>query len=134
MPAPDFHHAKGQYKDTGAVPAGWRRADLDVGFNTTGLFRYCRHPNFAAEQAVWLALFEWSCRAARADEWANWTVVAPAAYLALFQASTWLTELLTARKYPVYREYQRGVSMFVFSPFSRWDSEAALEAVGKKGQ
>ncbi len=35
------------------------------------------------------------------------------AYLALFQGSTWLTEKISARKYPEYREYQKRVGMFV---------------------
>ena len=34
-------------------------------------------------------------------------------YLALFQASTWLTELITGRKYPTYGEYQRRVGKFL---------------------
>jgi len=35
------------------------------------------------------------------------------AYLMLFQASTWFTELITARKYPEYKEYQQRVGKFL---------------------
>lgn len=34
-------------------------------------------------------------------------------YLILFQASTWFTELITAKKYPEYQEYQRRVGKFL---------------------
>lgn len=36
--------------------------------------------------------------------------------MALFQGSTWLTELLSAQKYPEYSEYQKLVGMFVPRP------------------
>jgi len=31
----------------------------------------------------------------------------------LFQGSTWFTELLTSRKYPEYKEYQKRVGKFL---------------------
>lgn len=31
----------------------------------------------------------------------------------LFQASTWFTELVSAKKYPEYKEYQRRVGKFI---------------------
>jgi hypothetical protein len=34
-------------------------------------------------------------------------------YLILFQASTWFTELITAGKYPDYKEYQQRVGKFL---------------------
>jgi len=34
-------------------------------------------------------------------------------YLILFQASTWFTELVTAGKYPEYKEYQHRVGKFL---------------------
>ena len=34
-------------------------------------------------------------------------------YLILFQASTWFTELVTAGKYPEYKEYQNRVGKFM---------------------
>jgi hypothetical protein len=39
--------------------------------------------------------------------------VGAASYLILFQASTWFTELITARKYPEYKEYQQRVGKFL---------------------
>jgi steroid 5-alpha reductase family enzyme len=60
-------------------------------FLTGGLFRYSRHPNFFCEQAMWWAFYLFSVGAS--GRWIN--------------ASTRLTEELTLRKYPTYRDYQR---------------------------
>ena len=66
----NFHHpqayqtAKHEYQSTGKVPAGHAKRDLDRGFATSGMWAYSRHPNFAAEQAVWLVVYTWGCVAA----------------------------------------------------------------------
>lgn len=110
----DFHLAKSQYKKTAKVPTGYKRADLDRGFLSSGLWAYSRHPNFTAEQSVWVALYLWSCLAT--ETWYNWTCIGALAYLFLFQASTWLTELLSSKKYPDYKLYQRSVGKFLPIP------------------
>jgi steroid 5-alpha reductase family enzyme len=107
----DYQNAKKEYQKTAKVPEGYHQEDLDRGFNTTGLFAYSRHPNFAAEQSVWVALYAWSCWVTQS--YYNWSGIGAAAYLILFQASTWFTELVSAKKYPEYMEYQRRVGMFL---------------------
>jgi steroid 5-alpha reductase family enzyme len=119
----DFHKAKDIYKKSARITGGFTQADLDRGFLTHGLWAWSRHPNFAAEQgmfshtfttndlAVWLTLYQWSTSVTM-TAW-NWTVVGALAYLALFQASTWFTEFITAKKYPQYKEFQEKVGMFV---------------------
>lgn len=77
----------------------------------TGLWSYSRHPNFAAEQAIWVVLYQWSCFVS--DSFYSWTAIGAASYLILFQASTWFTELISAQKYPEYKEYQQRVGKFV---------------------
>ena len=106
-----FQEAKKSYQKTAKVPSGYRQADLDRGFNTEGLWSYSRHPNFAAEQAVWVALYQWSCFIS--GSFYNWTGVGALGYLALFQASTWFTELVSRGKYPEYKEYQAKVGRFL---------------------
>ncbi|KAF2744858.1 DUF1295-domain-containing protein [Sporormia fimetaria CBS 119925] len=108
-----FHQAKHGYQSTAQVPKqhNYTRAQLDRGFNTTGLFAYSRHPNFAAEQAVWVALYQWCC--CESFVLWNWTVVGAASYLLLFWASTKFTEFITAGKYPAYRVYQQRVGKFL---------------------
>ena len=108
---PAYQGAKKEYQKTAKVPQGFHQEDLDRGFNTTGLFAYSRHPNFAAEQCVWVVLYGWSCWVTQT--YYNWSAIGPIAYLILFQASTWFTELISAKKYPEYKEYQRRVGMFL---------------------
>jgi steroid 5-alpha reductase family enzyme len=42
--------------------------------------------------------------------WLNWTIMGAVLLTLLFQASTGLTEKLSARKYPAYADYQRTTS------------------------
>ena len=107
----DYQNAKQEYQKTAKVPQGYDQEDLDRGFNTIGIWAYSRHPNFAAEQSVWVGLYVWSCWVTQT--YYNWTVVGAIAYLILFQASTWFTELLSSRKYAEYKEYQARVGKFL---------------------
>ncbi|KAF5627384.1 DUF1295 domain protein [Fusarium tjaetaba] len=93
----DYHAAKHQYQAEAKVPKQFKysQAELDRGFNTSGLWAYSRHPNFAAEQMI--------C----------YTFTGAAALILLFQGSTWLTELITAGKYTEYPSYQEQVGMFL---------------------
>ncbi|OBT78423.1 hypothetical protein VF21_02139 [Pseudogymnoascus sp. 05NY08] len=106
-----FQTAKAKYRATAKVPLGYEQEDLERGFVVTGLFSLCRHPNFACEQAFWVALYQWSCF--NTDQLYNWTGFGALGLVGLFQGSTWLTEKLTAQKYPGYKEYQKRVSKFI---------------------
>ncbi|KAL8837108.1 MAG: hypothetical protein Q9170_002665 [Blastenia crenularia] len=114
----DFQNAKKSYQSTAKVPPAtqFSARDLDRGFLTKGLWSFSRHPNFLAEQSIWVTLYLWSCYLTHT--YYNWTGVGAVAYLILFQASTWFTELLTERKYPDYKIYQKRVGMFVPNPFT----------------
>lgn len=107
----DYQTAKASYLKTAKVPHRYDQVDLDRGFVVTGLWTYSRHPNFAAEQAIWVALYQWSCFAS--DTLFNWAGIGAVGYLMLFQGSTWFTELITKKKYPQYVEYQRRVGKFL---------------------
>jgi steroid 5-alpha reductase family enzyme len=109
----NFHKAKNAYQKSAKVPAEYKytREQLDRGFNTTGLWGWSRHPNFAAEQAVWVALYQWGCL--ESYTFTNWTFAGAFSYLILFQSSTWLTELISAGKYPEYKVYQSRVGKFM---------------------
>jgi len=107
----DFHGAKKEYHDSSKIREGYGKADLDRGFITSGLWAYSRHPNFAAEQSIWFILYQWSCFVSKTLY--SSLATGPVFLVMLFQGSTWLTELITAGKYPEYRQYQRKVGMFV---------------------
>ncbi|GAB7351249.1 hypothetical protein MBLNU459_g1674t1 [Dothideomycetes sp. NU459] len=107
----DFHKAKASYLKTAKVPAGWERSEMDRGFCTSALWTYSRHPNFLAEQTIWMVLYQWSCW--ETFSMYNWTFIGAMSYLLLFQASTWLTEMISSQKYPEYKIYQQRVGKFL---------------------
>lgn len=107
----NYQNAKKEYQRTAKVPAGWTRAQMDRGFVTTGLWKYSRHPNFAAEQSLWVILYQWSCF--QSDTMYNWTCCGAIAYLLVFQGSTPLTERISSGKYPEYSLYQKRVGKFL---------------------
>ncbi|TAQ85890.1 hypothetical protein B7494_g5783 [Chlorociboria aeruginascens] len=107
----NFQTAKASYLKSAKVPFKFDQEDLDRGFVVTGLWSWSRHPNFLAEQAIWVALYQWGCFSTHVLY--NWTGVGAVSYLILFQASTWFTELISAQKYPEYKEYQQRVGKFL---------------------
>ena len=114
----DYQNAKREYQKSAKAPPGYQRESLDRGFITSGLWAYSRHPNFAAEQSVWISLYLWASQIT--ETYYNWTLIGPFSYLCLFQASTWFTELLSSGKYPDYSDYQKQVGMFVPGLGARW--------------
>jgi len=106
-----FQNAKKSYQQTAKVPPGYSREDLDRGFIVSGLWAWSRHPNFAAEQAFWVCLYQWGCF--ESNTLYNWTGAGALGYLVLFQASTYFTEWISAGKYPEYEEYMKLVGQFV---------------------
>ena len=115
---PDYQEAKRKYRATAKVPGDskFSQEDLDRGFNVSGLWSWSRHPNFLAEQLIWVGLYQWSCYAT--STYVHWTVAGVLGYLGVFQGSTWLTELISAKKYPEYAEYQALVGRFFPKLFS----------------
>lgn len=127
-----FQDAKSTYQKTGKVSPRFTKEDLDRGFVVTGLWSWSRHPNFAAEQAYWLALYQWGCYTTNSTF--NWTGLGALAFLILFYFSTWFTELVSSGKYPEYKEYQARVGKFIprlgTEPVGDWK----IPAKAKKGK
>jgi steroid 5-alpha reductase family enzyme len=119
-----YQTAKYQYKKDGNITQGHNKTDLDRGFATSGLWAYSRHPNFAAEQAIWFVMYQWSCVASNVLY--SWTGIGVASLILLFQSSTLLTETITAGKYPEYATYQKTVGKFLPSSLTPYkDTELA---------
>jgi steroid 5-alpha reductase family enzyme len=91
--------------------------DMARGFRTSGLFGLARHPNFAAEQAIWCAYYLFSTAAT--GRWLNWSAVGAVLLMLLFQGSTQFTEQISRAKYPEYEEYRRRVPRFIPRPWGR---------------
>lgn len=125
-----FQTAKQYYQKHKAAPPGsvHTAEDLERGFVVTGLWSWSRHPNFAAEQAIWVTLYQWGCYST--DTFYNWTAVGAIIYLLIFQGSTPMTEGISASKYPQYKEYQQRVGRFL-PKFSSSDLEELKEVTKK---
>ncbi|HMB00658.1 MAG TPA: DUF1295 domain-containing protein [Spirochaetota bacterium] len=74
------------------------------GFNTSGLWRYARHPNYACELLIWITFFFYL-----KTLYSPGLIYGSGAFLLVivFAGSTALTEKITAAKYPAYREWQK---------------------------
>lgn len=111
----NFHAAKSEYQTNARIPEQYKDQfapeDLERGFVVSGLWSWSRHPNFVAEQAIWLTLYAWC--AFRTQTYASWAGLGVLGYLAIFQGSTNLTESISAKKYPEYKEYQARVGRFI---------------------
>ncbi len=83
----------------------------DQGFCQTGLWAWVRHPNYAAEQGIWLAFYLFSVAAT--GRWLNWSLTGAILLCLLFVGSSNFSEKISASKYPAYRDYQRRVGRFL---------------------
>jgi len=81
------------------------------GFLSQGLWAYSRHPNFAAEQAIWVSFYLFGVSAS--GQWLNPTLIGPVLLIFLFAGSSWLTEWISSSKYPEYSEYRGKVARFI---------------------
>ena len=115
-----FQTAKKSYQTTAKVPKGWTREKLERGFNTSGLWAYSRHPNFTAEQTIWVTLAVWSSLVTGVSN--NWAAVGMVGYLLVFAGSTPLTEKISSDKYPEYALYQAKVGKF-FPDGGSWNEK-----------
>ncbi|MFN0215450.1 MAG: DUF1295 domain-containing protein [Saprospiraceae bacterium] len=82
------------------------------GFCNTGLWARARHPNYAAEQAIWLSFYLFSVAAT--GRWLNWSLAGAILLMLLFVGSSDFSENISAEKYPGYKEYQKRVNRFLF--------------------
>lgn len=97
-----------------------RYGDEARGFYTGGLFQYSRHPNFFAEQALWLVYYLFSVSAltgghiTQYTDLFNWSLIgAVLLSLSIFQGSTSLTENISQQKYPEYALYRQSTSRLI---------------------
>ncbi|KAI8060039.1 hypothetical protein BC940DRAFT_312837 [Gongronella butleri] len=109
------------------VPRDQLTGDYRRGFLTTGLFRYSRHANFCAEMGIWWTVYLFSLNSMWTlyrdieepmnmldpRSYINWTICGPVVLTMLFQGSTWLTETISAEKYPEYASYMASVSRII---------------------
>jgi hypothetical protein len=102
----DFQKEKYRRKN-----AGEDLGEYADGFIQTGLWSKMRHPNYFAEQAIWVVFYLFSVAAT--GEWLNWTIVGAVLLLILFKGSSNFSEEISAKKYPKYADYQKRVGRFL---------------------
>lgn len=85
-------------------------APFNKGFNTTGLWSVSRHPNYFAEQMIWLCMFIFSISALRMF---NWSIIGGLLLVVLFLGSSSLAEGISGDKYPLYKDYVKSVSRYI---------------------
>ena len=81
------------------------------GFNTTGLWKLSRHPNYFAEQGTWIAFYIFSIGAGIGVF--NWSIIGALLLVVLFLGSSALAEQISSSKYPEYDNYCKTVSKFL---------------------
>lgn len=99
------HELMNQGKSLQELPAPFNK-----GFNTTGLWGVSRHPNYLAEQSIWVAFYVFSIGAGVAVF--NWSVIGALLLIVLFMGSSMVGEEISASKYPEYKQYCQRVSKF----------------------
>lgn len=80
------------------------------GFVRSGLWNLVRHPNYMAEQSIWIVFYLFSVVAT--GQWLNWSIAGCLLLLILFKSSSDFSESITAEKYPEYKDYQATVPRF----------------------
>ena len=86
------------------------------GFTHTGLWKYMRHPNYSAEQGIWICFYLFTVSAG--STWINWSIIGAVLLLFLFRGSSDFSENITAAKYPDYADYQKKTPRFI--PWKFW--------------
>ena len=87
----------------------------DVGFTHTGLWAYMRHPNYMAEQSIWIVFYFFSVNAT--GYWVNWSIAGCLLLILLFKGSSDFSESISLKKYPLYERYVSDVGRYL--PFKK---------------
>lgn len=94
---------------------------FNLGFNTTGLWGVSRHPNYFAEQSVWVCFYLFSIAAGIGIF--NWSIVGAILLIVLFQGSSAMSEEISSSKYPEYKRYCATVSKFFPCRQKAWNKK-----------
>lgn len=103
----DYQTEKYRRKNTGEELGDF----YQKGFTHTGLWGKMRHPNYTAEQAIWVVFYFFSVAAT--GTWLNWSVIGCLLLVLLFKGSSDFSEEISAKKYPDYATYQKEVPRFI---------------------
>lgn len=98
------------------INAGEPLGEYAHGFTNVGLWKIMRHPNYTAEQSIWLVIYLFSVISTGSI--INWSIPGTLLLIILFYGSSNFSEDITAAKYPLYKDYQKKVGRFI--PFLKF--------------
>ena len=85
--------------------------DTTKGFIDTGLWKIVRHPNYTAEQGIWITFYLLSIVAT--GIWVNWSIIGCILLVILFKGSSDFSESISESKYPEYKDYKKTTPRFL---------------------
>lgn len=120
----DEQQMRFQNKKWDMIKSGMKLEELPYpyskGFNTTGLWKYSRHPNYISEQMIWVSLYIFVLGAGMLKYHAfNWSLIGAVLLIFIFMGSSVMAEAITSEKYPEYKDYQKRV--FKYLPIRRYN-------------
>jgi steroid 5-alpha reductase family enzyme len=83
---------------------------VQLGFNTYGLWRFSRHPNYVGELGQWIVLYLVLYFASGRHHWSG---LGAAVLVLLFVGSTLMAESITGSKYRAYEQWKRATPAWV---------------------
>ena len=85
-----------------------------LGFTTDGLWGRSRHPNYFAEQSIWVVIYLF-CISAGVTNYVffHWSLIGSMFLILLFVGSSRFSEGISLQKYPAYQDYTDKVSKFI---------------------
>lgn len=84
------------------------------GFLVKGLWSMMRHPNYLGEQGIWVALYLFTIGAGVTQYGIfNWSIVGAMLLLMIFMGSSRMSESMSNKKYPEYKNYQKQVFKYI---------------------
>lgn len=86
-------------------------AEEKQGFVQSGLWAKVRHPNYAAEQAIWICFY--GMAAVVSGNYINWSIAGCILLMLLFWGSSNFSEQISATKYTAYKNYQQTTPRFL---------------------
>ena len=98
-----FHRRK---KD----PAYSSQPRYRLGFNTFGLWRFSRHPNYVCEMGQWIVFYLYLVAVTGHHHWSGGGAVL---LVLLFAGSTVMAERITASKYPMYADWKKSTAPWI---------------------
>lgn len=103
----NFQTSKARKKATGEAMT----SEEQQGFASSGLWGRMRHPNYAAEQSIWIVFY--LLAAVATGRYLNWSIAGSLLLLLLFKGSSDFSEGISQQKYPDYQAYMKRVPRFL---------------------